>query len=160
MVCRPGPHRSATVLYWPASCKAPRIVPVTVFIWKLPTKSGDWRTEGCHAGKVHRGCAAKRAGGGYENYGINPMNQSRVMAQLTNVRAAPRCGAKTRAGGCCQCPAIRERNRCRLHGGRSTGAPKGRANGNFVRGEFTAEAIQERQWLRSVVRTYGKVEKG
>jgi hypothetical protein len=26
-------------------------------------------------------------------------------------------------------------------------------------GEFTAEAIEERQWLRSVVRTYGKLEK-
>ena len=34
------------------------------------------------------------------------MNQSRAMAQLTNVRAAPRCGAKTRAGGACHCSAI------------------------------------------------------
>lgn len=85
------------------------------------------------------------------------MNQSRVMTQLANMRAAPRCGAKTRAWGACQCPAIRGRNRCRLHGGRSTGAPKGSANGNFTTGEFTAEAIQERQWLRSVVRTYGKL---
>jgi hypothetical protein len=45
--------------------------------------------------------------------------------QLANLRAAPRCGAKTRAGGACQCPAIRDRKRCRLHGGRSPGAPKG-----------------------------------
>jgi hypothetical protein len=87
------------------------------------------------------------------------MNQKRVMRQLENIRTAQRCGARTRAGGACQCPAIRGRNRCRLHGGRSTGAPKGRANGNFVRGEFTAEAIHERQWLRSVVRTYGKLVK-
>ena len=34
---------------------------------------------------------------------------------------APRCGAKTRQGTPCQCPAIRNRRRCRLHGGRSTG---------------------------------------
>jgi hypothetical protein len=27
------------------------------------------------------------------------MNQSRVMTQLANMRAAPRCGAKTRAWG-------------------------------------------------------------
>jgi hypothetical protein len=87
------------------------------------------------------------------------MNQSRVMAHLMNIRAAPRCGAKTRAGSPCQCPAIRGRNRCRLHGGRSTGAPKGQRNGNYKVGEFTAEAIEERQWLRSIVRAYGKVDK-
>ena len=87
------------------------------------------------------------------------MNQTRVMAQLKNIRAARRCGAKTRAGDVCRCPAVRDRMRCRLHGGRSTGAPKGRANGNFATGDFTAEAIQERQWLRSVVRTFGKLEK-
>ena len=32
-----------------------------------------------------------------------------------------RCGAKTRAGGPCQNPAIKNRARCKLHGGRSTG---------------------------------------
>ncbi len=32
-----------------------------------------------------------------------------------------RCGAKTRAGGACQNPAIKGRSRCKLHGGRSTG---------------------------------------
>jgi glucans biosynthesis protein len=88
----------------------------------------------------------------------NPMNQARVEAQLTQLRAADRCGAKTRAGRTCQCPAIRGRNRCRLHGGRSTGAPRGSGNGNFTTGEFTAEAIQEREWIRSIVRAYGKVE--
>ena len=87
------------------------------------------------------------------------MNQGRVMAQLTNLRTAPRCGAGTRAGGPCQCPAIRNRKRCRLHGGRSTGAPKGRGNGNYRDGTFTAEALEERQWIRSVVRTFGKLEK-
>jgi hypothetical protein len=55
---------------------------------------------------------------------------------------------------------LRERNRCRLHGGRSTGAPKGQRNGNYKVGDFTAEAIKEAQWLRSVVRTYGKLEMG
>src|SRR3981081_567514 len=41
-------------------------------------------------------------GGGDEKLTSNPMDQSRVMAQLTNLRAAPRCCAKTRAGGACQ----------------------------------------------------------
>ncbi len=87
------------------------------------------------------------------------MNQDRVSAKLKNIRAARRCGAKTRAGGVCQCPAIRDRKRCRLHGGRSPGAPKGSGNGNYKDGTFTAEAVEERQWLRSMVRTYGKLEK-
>src|SRR5437016_1184009 len=33
---------------------------------------------------------------------------------------APRCGAKTRSGTPCQCPAM-SNGRCRLHGGLSTG---------------------------------------
>ena len=35
---------------------------------------------------------------------------------------APRCGAKNRQAGPCQCPAMRGKRRCRLHGGKSTGA--------------------------------------
>ena len=40
-----------------------------------------------------------------------------------------RCGAKTRAGGACQNPALKGRSRCKLHGGRSTGprTPEGKA---------------------------------
>ena len=34
---------------------------------------------------------------------------------------APRCGAMTRRQTACQCPAMRNRRRCRLHGGKSTG---------------------------------------
>jgi hypothetical protein len=87
------------------------------------------------------------------------MNQGRLATQLTNLRTALRCGAKTRLGGACQCPAIRDRKRCRLHGGRSLGAPKGRQNGNVTDGSFTTEAVADRQWLRSVVRTFARLEK-
>ena len=40
-----------------------------------------------------------------------------------------RCGAKTRVGGACQNPAIGDRDRCKLHGGLSTGprTPEGKA---------------------------------
>ena len=40
-----------------------------------------------------------------------------------------RCGARTRSGGACKNPAIKGRSRCKLHGGRSTGAktPEGKA---------------------------------
>ena len=40
-----------------------------------------------------------------------------------------RCGAKTRAGGACQNPAIKKRSRCKQHGDKSTGprTPEGKA---------------------------------
>lgn len=43
------------------------------------------------------------------------------------VKGADICGAKTRSGGVCQSPAM-SNGRCRLHGGKSTGAPKGHTN--------------------------------
>ena len=58
---------------------------------------------------------------------------------------------RTRAGTACQRPALRGRHRCRLHGGLSPGAPRGMENGNFRNGNWTAEAIEERRWLRSLV---------
>ena len=85
------------------------------------------------------------------------MNQS-IETRLHNLRRAPRCGAKTRAGRSCRSPAIRGRGRCRLHGGLSPGAPRGAKNGNFKDGDWTAEAIEERKWLRSLVRSFTKSE--
>jgi hypothetical protein len=110
-------------------------------------------------GDVWQKSPEPESGGGRYFSTVNPMNQDRVMTQLANLRAAPRCGARTRAGGACQCPAIVDRKRCRLRGGRSPGAPKGPDNGNYRDGTFTTDAIQERQWLRSVVRSFAKVGK-
>ena len=36
------------------------------------------------------------------------------------------------------------------------GAPRGVKNGNFKTGDWTAEAIAERKWLRSLVQTFAK----
>jgi hypothetical protein len=83
------------------------------------------------------------------------MNQETVR-RLANLRNAKRCGARTRAGKSCQCPAIRGRSRCRLHGGRSPGAPHGEGNGNFKDGFWTSEAMQERQWVKQMVQLYAK----
>jgi glucans biosynthesis protein len=88
--------------------------------------------------------------GGRPRLAINSMDQITDM-RPRNLRAAPRCGAKNRAGNPCQCPAIRERRRCRLHGGLSPGAPHGTRNGNFRHGEWTKKAIEHRDWLRSLV---------
>jgi len=83
-----------------------------------------------------------------------------VETRLANLRAAARCGAKTRAGSPCQCPAMRARKRCRIHGGLSTGAPRGDGNGRYTEGHWTSEAIEERRWLRSLVKEFGKVKLG
>jgi hypothetical protein len=41
--------------------------------------------------------------------------------------------------------------RCRMHGGRSTGAPKGNRN-NFKHGRYTAEAIADRREVAALIR--------
>jgi hypothetical protein len=81
----------------------------------------------------------------------NPMDQD-VEIRLANLRDSPRCGAMTRSGTPCQRPALRGRNRCRLHGALSPGAP--RENGNFRNGNWRADAIEERRWLRSLVQSF------
>lgn len=85
---------------------------------------------------------------------INPMDQE---TRLNNIRSAARCGAKTRAGGQCQCPAVRGRMRCRIHGGLNPGAPRGKANGNFKDGFWTAQATEERKWVKNAIARYAKV---
>jgi hypothetical protein len=68
---------------------------------------------------------------------IGPMNE------------APRCGARTRAGTPCQSPAISGKARCRMHGGKKSGAPRG--NRNAVRhGVFTEEAIEREVRVREL----------
>jgi hypothetical protein len=88
---------------------------------------------------------------------INPMNES-IETRPRNLNQAPHCGAKTRAGGSCRRPALHGRRRCRLHGGLSPGAPRGSKNGNYKTGDWTAEAIEERKWLRFLVRSLTKSE--
>ena len=92
--------------------------------------------------------------GGPAQFEINPMKEDET--RLGDPRRAPKCGARTRAGTPCQRPAIRGHTRCRLHGGLSPGAPRGAKNGNFRNGDWTAEAIKERKWLRSLVRSFAK----
>ena len=62
------------------------------------------------------------------------------------------CGAKTRKGTPCQRVPLRGRKRCRLHGGLSPGAPRGTSNGNYKNGYWTADAVQERKWVREMIK--------
>jgi hypothetical protein len=71
---------------------------------------------------------------------------------LRLARSAHRCGARTRRGTCCQCPAIAGRARCRLHGGLSPGAPRGPRNGRYVSGYYSQQATEDRRKLRILIK--------
>jgi uncharacterized protein YjcR len=62
---------------------------------------------------------------------------------------SPRCGAKTRKNTPCQSPAM-PNGRCRMHGGRSPGAPKGNRNA-WKHGHYSAEARTLRQVVRQLL---------
>lgn len=69
--------------------------------------------------------------------------QSRLPMHLS-----PRCGAKTRSWKPCRSPAMTN-GRCRMHGGKSPGAPIG--NSNALRhGFYTADSIAERRQLTAL----------
>jgi len=83
-------------------------------------------------------------GGEHEKPRNNPM-QSRL-AMLSS----PRCGARTRCGEACCAPAM-PNGRCRMHGGRSPGAPKGNQHA-FKHGRYGAEAIARRRYIGRLLR--------
>lgn len=67
--------------------------------------------------------------------------------------SAPRCGAKTKHnnGNPCQCPAVRGKARCRIHGGaKVSGAPKHNHNA-LKSGLFTNEAQEFRKIIRQAI---------
>ena len=64
---------------------------------------------------------------------------------------APQCGARTRSASSCRAPAMRN-GRCRLHGGKSTGPPKGNKNA-FKHGRYTAQAITRRREVRALLKS-------
>jgi hypothetical protein len=69
---------------------------------------------------------------------------------LDRANATPRCGARTRAGIPCRHPAMAN-GRCRMHGGRSPGAPHGKRNGNYRSGSYTKQAKAERRALQGLL---------
>lgn len=75
-----------------------------------------------------------------ENLDNNPMQSASKM----------KCGAKTRSGQ--PCANFRMKNgRCRMHGGKSTGAPKGNQNA-FKHGLNGKEARSHRALVRQLLR--------
>jgi hypothetical protein len=65
---------------------------------------------------------------------------------------SPRCSARsTRTGERCRAPAVRGWRVCRFHGA-GGGGPKGKHNGNYKHGRFTAEAIESQRMLNALIR--------
>jgi hypothetical protein len=62
-----------------------------------------------------------------------------------------RCGARTGGGRRCRCRAM-SNGKCRIHGGASPGAPRGAANGNYRDGYWTCEAVEERKFIRLLLK--------
>lgn len=63
------------------------------------------------------------------------------------------CGARTRAGGSCRQPAMKN-GRCRLHGGKSL---SGAAHGRYRHGMRTKEALKEQELYRDLLKGAGQV---
>jgi len=65
-----------------------------------------------------------------KNNPLHPKNEQPNLTwkdALERANQSPRCGAKTRKQVPCKSPAMKN-GRCRMHGGKSTGAPKGNQN--------------------------------
>ena len=71
------------------------------------------------------------------------------MQSKSHMHLSPRCGARTRKRSQCQSPAM-PNGRCRMHGGKSPGAPKGNKNA-FKHGHYAAEAIAMRKFVRQLL---------
>lgn len=76
------------------------------------------------------------------------------MEELPRAKAplsgGPACGAKTRSGEPCKNPAM-QNGRCRMHGGKSTGPPKGSQNA-LKHGLYTKAAIEKRRQIRELIK--------
>ena len=78
-------------------------------------------------------------------------------AAIARMLASRRCGALTRAGGLCRAPAVKDKLRCRKHGGgASVGAPKRNRNAR-KHGLYAAEERAEQRRIMDLVRQCNQV---
>jgi hypothetical protein len=105
---------------------------------------GHRRARTCTRWRPSRRWHGRNPGGGIErNQRINPMQSNLPM------HVSPRCRARTRKGSECQSPAM-PNGRCRMHGGKSPGAPKGNRNA-WKHGYYSAESIAFRKLIRGLL---------
>ncbi len=75
-----------------------------------------------------------------------------------NPNKAPRCNAKAKSTGMqCQAPAMRGKSKCRLHGGKSTGARTAKGlekcrKANWKHGHYSMESKQASSLFRELLR--------
>jgi hypothetical protein len=80
---------------------------------------------------------------------MKPADHPRNVRPMLSSR---RCGARTRSGKPCMAPAVRGKQRCRMHGGAPrSGAPRGNSNA-LKHGHNTRRRIEERRQLRNLLR--------
>lgn len=78
-------------------------------------------------------------------------------AAIARMLGSRRCGALTRSGGLCRAPAVKDKLRCRKHGGAAgVGAPKGNRNAH-KHGLYAAEQQAERRRIMDFVRECNRV---
>ena len=65
------------------------------------------------------------------------------------MQSVRRCGAKTRKATACASPAISGKARCRMHGGKGSGAPKDNQNA-LRQGLYTKEVLAQEAKLRNI----------
>lgn len=74
------------------------------------------------------------------------------------MQSSARCGAKTRQGRPCQSPQVSGSSRCRMHGGKGSGAPVG--NRNAVKhGAFDKQMRERTMEVRSCLAELSDLEK-
>lgn len=69
---------------------------------------------------------------------------------LVDQGTSSKCEAKTRQGTRCSSPSM-ENGRCRMHGGKSTGAPKGNRNA-WKHGRYSKETLEARRLVQVLTR--------
>jgi hypothetical protein len=83
-----------------------------------------------------------------KKFKINPMH-SKYKFMLS-----PRCGANARTNNHqpCRAPAVRDKKRCRMHGGaKGSGAPQGNQNA-LKSGEYTQKAKANKYHIRMLIK--------
>lgn len=71
--------------------------------------------------------------------------------------SAPRCLARTRSGTECQSPAVKDRRRCRMHGGTNPGAPRGNRNAR-KHGGYSAKTKAAVRYVKAIARIVGDID--
>lgn len=65
----------------------------------------------------------------------------------TAMQISPRCGARTRSAALCRSPAVSGKKRCRMHGGKRSGAPRENTNA-LKHGLYAAPVLVYEKRLR------------